>query len=151
MPMSRLFAGVRRDVLAVDEHRARRRLVEAGEQAQRGRLAAARRAEQREQLARLDPQVSPASAAIDPNTRRTSRYSTVVPPCDRGGSPGARRRSRQGFHGRSAFLLGCAAPVERADQQQQDLDEQQAEHRHRGLHLSGLVGSWASQTGNGLV
>ena len=51
MPMSRLFGGDARDVLAVDDDPARVGAVEAGDEPQRRRLAAARRPEQREELA----------------------------------------------------------------------------------------------------
>ena len=69
MPMSRLLAGTLLTSCAADRHRARRGLVEAGEDAQRGGLAAARRAEQRDQLARLDVQgetVERLDGAVDP-------------------------------------------------------------------------------------
>ncbi len=48
-----------RDVLAVDDDPARIRLVESGNEAQRRRLAAAARAEQRHELAGLEGEVDP--------------------------------------------------------------------------------------------
>ena len=57
MPMSRRLAGVVGHVASADDHAPAVGAVEAAEQAQRGRLAAARRAEQRDQLAGLDVEV----------------------------------------------------------------------------------------------
>ena len=57
------------DVPAADRHGARGGLVQAGEDPQRGRLAAARRAEQGDQLTRLDVQGQPVErldGAVDP-------------------------------------------------------------------------------------
>ena len=59
MPMSRLFGGHVGDVGVVDEHAAGVRAVEAAEDPQRGRLAAPRRPEQRDQLALLDLEIEP--------------------------------------------------------------------------------------------
>ena len=59
MPVSRLARGHARDVLAADQHLPGGGAVEPGEQPQRRGLAAARRAEQREQLAGLELQVEP--------------------------------------------------------------------------------------------
>ena len=69
MPMSRLLARDPRDVLRRRSDRARRRRVEARQQPQRRGLAAAGRAEQREQLAGLERRSSPSSAAVVPKTR----------------------------------------------------------------------------------
>ena len=54
-----MVGGDVRDVPAVDDDPPGIRLVEAGQRAQRGRLAAARRAEQRDQLARGDLERQP--------------------------------------------------------------------------------------------
>ena len=69
MPMSRLFAGTLVRSCAAHRDGARGRLVQAGQDAQRRRLAAARRAEQRDELARLDVQGQPVEGldrAVDP-------------------------------------------------------------------------------------
>ena len=55
--MSRLFGGTPRQVLAVDDDPARVGAVEAGHEPKRGRLAAAARAEQRDELAGLEREV----------------------------------------------------------------------------------------------
>ncbi len=57
MPTLRWFGGTVRDVRAVDRDRARGRLLEAGDHPQRRRLAAARRPEERHELAPLGGQV----------------------------------------------------------------------------------------------
>ena len=60
--MSRLFGRHARQVLAVDDDPPGVRPVEAGDEAQRGRLAAAGRAEQRDELALLEREVDARAA-----------------------------------------------------------------------------------------
>ena len=60
MPTWRWFGGMVGDVLAVDADGARGRALEAGDHAQGRRLAAARRAEERHELAALGRQVEAA-------------------------------------------------------------------------------------------
>ena len=59
IPMSRLFGGTSVMSLPSIDHPARGRPVEARDEAERGRLAAARRPEQRDELARRDVEIDP--------------------------------------------------------------------------------------------
>ncbi len=74
-----LVRGHPADVLATDGDRARRGLVEAGEDPQRGGLAAARRAEQGDQFAGFDVQGEPVERLTVPYTRVRSVRSTATP------------------------------------------------------------------------
>ena len=68
MLTSRWFGGDPDDVLAVEQDLALGRLLEAADHPQRRRLAAAGRAEQREELALADHQVDPLDRGDDAAT-----------------------------------------------------------------------------------
>ena len=101
MPMSRLFAGTRGDVLAVDQRRCPASALEPGEDAQRGGLAAPGR---------------PSSATSSPGSRSRSSPSRARTVAVGGAAPRSRRRRRCGCDAvasdRSAVLgARCAAVV----------------------------------------
>ena len=147
MPMSRLLAGTRETSFAVDQHRARGRLVEAGEQPQRGGLAAARRSEQGEQLAGLDPQVQPVECG------HGAEHPAHVAVLDGGaGRFGADRPARRALDAVSSPFSAPRRQFSAPISSSSSFDEQQAEHRRRRPAPDRTcVGSWESQTGNGLV
>src|SRR4051794_40604689 len=87
----------------------------------------------------------PSSADIEPKTRRTLRYSTVVPLLTSSdGAPAMRTAVWSAVMSVSTdgalVAPGVGAAVEEAEQQQHELHEQQAEDRHGGLGLTGLGG-----------
>ena len=94
-----LVGRARGDVAAVEQHAAARRALEAGDHAQAGRLARARRPEQREELAARDVEVD----AVDGDERAEVLGHAVQPDAHVTG-----RRARRGAPDRRGLLHGCA-------------------------------------------
>ena len=128
---------VRRDVGhvdAVEQHRARRRLLEAGDQAKRGGLAAPGRAEQREELAAGHLQVHAVDRdlvehlgevyQLDLTTRHRGYLPAPAP-------PGHGRRSRG--HGRWAPTRNSDDPLYTACTARMHSPDQRPDHRARSV------------------
>ena len=132
MPMSRLFAGHVGDVPAVDQHPAAVGPVEAGDRPQRRRLAAARRAEQGEELAAGDVEVEP----VERDDRAVAAGQPVQPDGDAravaqvGGAPAAAARSAAVMRSPSCRAGGPARRSAAAAP-----GDHQGEHRHRDRQL----------------